>query len=273
MLPDAHFAGRVALITGGGTGIGQAIATQLAALGADLVIAGRRREPLEDTASALRGYGVKVLPVAMDVRDAEAVQAMVDTSLATFGRIDMLVNNAAGNFRAPAVALSENAWRAVTDIVLHGTWFCTQAVGRVMIEAGGGSILNIGTVGGFHGGPLAVHSASAKGAVLAMSRTLAVEWGAHRVRVNVLTPGATADTGAVGQLFPEADAQQRIIAAIPAGRFARREEIADAACYLLSDYAAYVTGANLVIDGGKWLGRGHLDNPNRPAQPAQGDTP
>lgn len=258
MLPEDTFAGRVAIVTGGGSGIGFSIAHALAALGASLVIVGRRHSILEDAAIELRKTGAHVRAQAMDVRDAEQVKRMVDETQHLFGRIDMLVNSAAGNFRVKAEDLSINGWRAVTDIVLNGTWFCTQAVGRLMIAAGGGAILNIGTVGAFHGGPLAVHSASAKAGVLAMSRTLATEWGPHNIRVNVLTPGATADTGAVTQLFPTPDDQQRITSSIPLGRFAARSEIANAAAFLLSDYASYITGDNLVIDGGKWLGRGHL---------------
>ena len=259
MLPESTFAGRVAIVTGGGSGIGFSIARNLAELGAHLVIAGRRRETLDNAVAELQEIGAQVLACPTDVRDPEQVQSMVDQALDQFGRIDMLVNGAAGKFRVRAEDLSVNGWRAVTDIVLNGTWFCTQAVGRVMIAAGrGGAILNIGTIGAFHGGPLAVHSASAKAGVLAMSRTLATEWGPHKIRVNVLTPGATADTGAVTQLFPTPEDQQRIAADVPLGRLANRDEIANTAAFLLSDYASYITGDNLVMDGGKWLGRGHL---------------
>lgn len=259
MLPKGTFAGRVAIVTGGGSGIGQAIAAKLAALGAKLVIASRRQEVIDQAAAELRAAGAEALAVRTDVREPEQVQALVEATKAEFGRIDILVNSAAGNFRVKAEDISVNAWRAVTRIVLDGTWFCTQAVGREMIAAGtGGAILNIGTVGAFHGGPLAVHSASAKAGVLAMTRTLAVEWGPHNIRINVLTPGATADTGAVGQLFPTEEDRARVIGSVPLGRLANREEIANAAAFLLSDYAGYVTGENFVIDGGKWLGRGHL---------------
>lgn len=257
--PDGRFDGQVAVVTGGGSGIGFAIAQRLVALGASVVLAGRRPETLRQAADRL-GQPDRVCTVPMDVRDPDQAEALMARATTAFGRLDMLVNAAAGNFRVHAEDLSVNGWRAVTEIVLNGTWFCTQAAGRRMIAAGTGSIVNIGTVGAFHGGPLAVHSASAKGAVLALTRTLAVEWARHGIRVNLLTPGATADTGAVGQLFPNDNDQQRVRAAIPLGRFARREEIAGAAAFLLGEQAAYITGENLVIDGGKWLGRGHLDH-------------
>ncbi|WP_273135137.1 SDR family oxidoreductase [Marinobacter vinifirmus] len=265
MLPEGTFTGRVAIVTGGGSGIGFSIAHTLATLGASLVIAGRRQPVLEDAATELRKTGAEVLVQAVDVRNPDQVQRMVDEAQQRFGRIDMLVNSAAGNFRVQAEDLSVNGWRAVTDIVLDGTWFCTQAVGRLMIAAGGGAILNIGTVSAFHGGPLAVHSACAKAGVLAMSRTLATEWGRHKIRVNVLTPGATADTGAVTQLFPTPEDQQRITLSVPLGRLAEREEIANTAVFLLSDYASYITGDNLVMDGGKWLGHGHLGSSFEPS--------
>ncbi|QJD60907.1 SDR family oxidoreductase [Pseudomonas sp. gcc21] len=264
MLAEGTFSGRVAIVTGGGSGIGFSIAHALATLGASVVIAGRRQQILSDAAAQLHKTGAEVLVQVVDVRHPDQVQRMVDEVQHRFGRIDMLVNSAAGNFRVRAEDLSPNGWRAVSDIVLDGTWFCTQAVGRQMIAAGGGAILNIGTVGAFHGGPLAVHSASAKAGVLAMTKTLATEWGRHKIRVNVLTPGATTDTGAVTQLFPTPEDQQRIASSVPLGRLADRTEIANAAAFLLSDYASYITGDNLVMDGGKWLGRGHLGSSFEP---------
>lgn len=258
MLPEGTFAERVVIVTGGGTGIGYTIATTLGALGAKVIIASRRQEAVDQAAADICAAGGGAIGMPVDVRDPDQVQALVDEAMAQFGQIDMLVNNAAGNFRVKAEDMSVNGWRAVTGIVLDGTWFCTQSVGREMIAAGGGAILNIGTVGAFHGGPLTVHSASAKAGVLAMSRTLAAEWGQHNIRVNVLTPGATEETGAVAQLFPTVNDQRRITGSVPVGRLARREELANAAAYLLSDYASYVTGENFIIDGGRWLGRGHL---------------
>ncbi|MES1926050.1 SDR family oxidoreductase [Salinisphaera sp. T31B1] len=260
MLAKDTFAGRVALVTGGGSGIGYEIARTLGRLGASVVIGSRRRDVIEQAADELRADGSEALAVPLDVREPDQVEAFMNAAETEYGRLDMLVNAAAGNFRVKAEDMSVNAWRAVVSIVLDGTWFCTQAAGRRMIAAGGGSILNVGTVGAFHGGPLAVHSASAKAGVLAMTRTLAVEWGAHNVRVNVVTPGSTNDTGAVTQLFPTDADRKRILRNVPRGRFAERIEIANAAAYLLSDYADFITGENLVIDGGRWLGRGHLEN-------------
>ncbi len=260
MLASDTFAGRVALVTGGGTGIGYEIAKTLGLLGAKVVIGSRRQDVIDQAATELRALGAEAIGLRVDVRDPEQVQAFVDGAEAEYGHIDMLVNSAAGNFRVKAEEMSVNAWRAVVSIVLDGTWYCSQIAGRKMIAAGGGAILNIGTVGGFHGGPLAVHSASAKAGVLAMTRTLAVEWGQHNIRVNLVTPGATADTGAVAQLFPTDADRERILRGVPRGRLAERTEIANAAAYLLSDYADFITGENLVIDGGRWLGKGHLEN-------------
>ena len=259
MLANDTFAERVALVTGGGSGIGYEIARTLGLLGARVVIGSRRQDVIDTAVAELHAEGVEATAIQLDVRDPENVQSFVEGAERTYGRVDMLVNAAAGNFQVKAENMSVNAWRAVVSIVLDGTWYCTQAAGRKMIAAGGGSILNIGTVGAFHGGPLAVHSASAKAGVLAMTRTLAVEWGAHDIRVNVVTPGATNDTGAVEQLFPTEADRQRIIRSVPRGRFAERIEIANAAAYLLSDYADFITGENLIVDGGRWLGKGHLD--------------
>lgn len=259
MLPEGTFKDRVAIVTGGGSGIGYGIAEMLASLGAKVVVASRRQETVDEAVEKIRTAGGEAWAFTVDVRNPERVQQMVDAVKDRYGRIDVLVNNAAGNFRVCAEDMSVNAWRAVVSIVLDGTWYCTQAVGREMIATGGGAILNIGTVGALQGGPLAVHSASAKAGVLTMTRTLAVEWGRHNIRLNMVTPGATADTGAVAQLFPTGEDQEKILAGVPRGRLARRVDIAHAAAFLLSDYADYVTGENFIIDGGKSLGRGHLE--------------
>jgi NAD(P)-dependent dehydrogenase (short-subunit alcohol dehydrogenase family) len=165
------------------------------------------------------------------------------------------VNNAAGNFRVPPEQMSPNAWNAVVRIVLDGTWHCTQAVGRHLIERGaGGSVLNIGSTMAFQGGPDTVHSASAKAGVLAMTKSLAGAWGKHDIRLNVLVPGMTEGTGGVQALHRDEQEYDAALARIPLGRMGTKQQIAHAASYLLSDYAAYVTGTTLVMDGGRSLG-------------------
>jgi NAD(P)-dependent dehydrogenase (short-subunit alcohol dehydrogenase family) len=245
MLPENTFQGRVALVTGGATGIGFAIARELARLGGRVVIASRKEENLKKAAEEI-GASYHVV----DVRDAAAVEAMAEA----IGRVDLLVNNAAGNFIVKADELSVNGWNSVINIVLNGTFYCTSAVGRRMIAAGGGgAILNIIANYAWTGAPGVVHSASAKAGVLAMTRTLAVEWARHKIRVNAMAPGPVHTEGASKRLFPDPMIEEGIRRTIPLRRFANLDEIANAAVYLLSDYASYVTGESFVIDGGQWL--------------------
>ena len=249
MLPEKTFEGRVAIVTGGATGIGFAIAKELARLGARVVIASRKKENLEPAAAEIGGeYHV------LDVRDAAAVEAMAEKVASDHGRIDILVNNAAGNFIVPADQLTTNGWNTVINIVLNGTFYCTSAVGKRMIASkSGGAILNIIANYAWTGAPGVVHSASAKAGVLAMTRTLAVEWAHHRIRVNAMAPGPVDTPGASARLFPDPAVHEGIRRTIPLRRFATLEEVAQAASYLLSDYASYITGEALVIDGGQWL--------------------
>jgi len=247
MLPDKTFEGRTALITGGATGIGFAIARTLTRLGARIVIASRKEENLKKAVSEL---GERAEYRVLDVRDAEGVQAVVD-SIPT---IDLLVNNAAGNFVVPSDQLTVNGWNSVIGIVLNGTFYCSTAVGKKMIAAGnGGTMLNLIANYAWTGAPGVVHSASAKAGVLAMTRTLAVEWARHKIRVNAIAPGPVHTEGASERLFHDANIEEGIRRTIPLRRFANLEEVANAASYLLSDYASLVTGEVLVIDGGQWL--------------------
>lgn len=256
LLPRNSFGDRVSLVTGGSSGIGEAIAIELAKLGSDVALVGRRAEPLKATAERLTELGVQVLTYSMDVRDREGVQKVVDDIVDRWGRIDHLVNSAAGNFQAKPEDLSANAWSAVVRIVLDGTWNFSQAVGRHLISrGGGGSILSIGTTAAMIGGPTTVHSTSAKAGVIAMAKSLGVAWAEHGIRVNVMTPGPTEGTGAMTFLFGEEGQWDEQVEAIPMKRMLSRQEAADASVYLLSDYASYITGHNLVIDGGRSLGR------------------
>ena len=257
MLPDKTFEGRVGIITGGGTGIGFGYARELARLGATVILASRSEEHLAPAVETLRSETGRADAAhfhAVDVRDSDAVEAMAAKVESDHGKIDFLINNAAGNFIAPTEALSANGWNSVIGIVLNGTFYCTSAVGKRMIaKKNGGAILNTIANYAWTGAPGVVHSASAKAGVLAMTRTLAVEWARYKIRVNAIAPGPVHTEGASKRLFPDQMIEEGIRRTIPLRRFASLEEVANAAAYLLSDYASYVTGENFVIDGGQWL--------------------
>lgn len=251
-----EFRGKVALVTGGGSGIGRGIAERYAAGGGDVVVLGRRTEPLEETARLAEKYGVRAGIVSCDIRDAGAVTAAVDGVVRDFGRLDALVNNAAGNFVVPAEELSPNGWKAVIDIVLNGSFYATRAAAPHMLAAGGGAVLNVIASYAWHGHPGTVHSAAAKGGVLAMTRTLASEWGPRGIRVNCISPGPTETEGAGAALWPTEEDRARVLSSVPAGRFTSPAEVAEAAAFLLDDRrAGYITGDVLSVDGGQWLGK------------------
>lgn len=256
MLPENAFAGRVAVITGGGSGIGFGIARELARLGAITALVGRRTEVLQQAAMRIENEGGMAVVAAGDVRDHEQVEASLTDLALRHGPVDVLINAAAGNFRIRPEDMSPNAWKAVTSIVLDGTWNWTQAVGKQAIESGrAASILSIGSVGALQGGPETVHSASSKAGVVAMTKSLAAAWGPHGIRLNVVTPGITDDTPGASILLADEEARRLAVSQIPLGRAAKLHEVTDAAVYLVSDYAAYITGANLLVDGGRALGR------------------
>jgi NAD(P)-dependent dehydrogenase (short-subunit alcohol dehydrogenase family) len=249
--------GQTALVTGGGTGIGLAIAEALGRLGARVVIASRSQDHLDDGARTLREAGVEALTVTVDVRDPADVDAMVARAVEAFGGIDILVNNAAGNFICRAEDLTPNGWNAVIGIVLNGSFYCSRAVGRHMIERHtGGSIVSILANYAWTGSAGTIHSASAKAGVMAMSQTLAVEWAPHRIRVNAVAPGPIESPGAARQLWSSERAKSRITDGVPLGRWGTAAEIADAVSFLVSPHAAYITGEVLTVDGGQWLNRG-----------------
>lgn len=256
VLDPQNFAGRVAVVTGGGSGIGLALARALASQGAAVALMGRRKDVLDQAHRAIEDAGGAAISVAGDVRDREHVETVVGRAERELGPVDVLVNAAAGNFRVRPEAMSPNAWDAVVGIVLHGTWNVTQAIGRRAIEAGhGASVLNIGTVGAVRGGPETAHSASAKAGVLAMTKSLAHAWGRHGIRLNVVTPGITQDTPGAEILWRDPAARDAVIDEIPLGRAATLDDIANAGIFLLSEHAAHVTGTNLIVDGGRSLGR------------------
>jgi NAD(P)-dependent dehydrogenase (short-subunit alcohol dehydrogenase family) len=249
--------GRTAIVTGGGTGIGLAIARTLGRQGARVVIASRSQQHLDAGTAALRESGCESLGIPVDVRQPDAVDAMVDRALDAFGRIDILVNNAAGNFICRAEDLTPNGWNAVIGIVLNGSFYCSRAVGRHMIaRGGGGSIVSILANYVWTGSPGTVHSAAAKAGVMSLTQTLAVEWARHQIRVNAVAPGPIESPGAAKQLWDNPDAVQRITEMVPLRRWGKPAEVADAVAYLVSPSAGFITGEILTIDGGSWLGRG-----------------
>lgn len=257
MLPEKSLAGRVAVITGGGTGIGFTIAAEFARLGARLVLASRNLDHLEPAARELSSGGAEVLTVPTDVRVPEQVDHLIDETARRFESIDILVNNAAGNFICPAEKLSVNGWNSVVNIVLNGTFYCSRAAGLRMIRSGrGGNILNIAATYAWTGGPGTIHSACAKAGVVCMTRTLAVEWAQHKIRVNAIALGPVETEGAGSRLWASPEVRQALIGSIPRGRIGRPGEIAQAASYLVSDFADFITGEVLVVDGGQWLGKG-----------------
>jgi len=257
MLPHGSLQDRVAIITGGGTGIGRAIAFEYARLGAKLVLASRKAEHLEPTAKELESQGARVCFVTMDVRYPEDVDRLCEETVRRFGSIDILVNNAAGNFISRAEELSPNGWNAVVNIVLNGAFYCSRAAGLRMIESKrGGNILNVVATYAWTGGPGTIHSACAKAGVVCMTRTLAVEWARHKIRVNAVAPGPVETEGAGARLWATPEVRTAMLKTVPRGRMGNVEEIAHASAYLVSDFADFITGEVLVIDGGQWLGKG-----------------
>lgn len=253
-LPDGLFAGSTALVTGGGTGLGLEISRGLAHLGARVICASRSVEHHAALLEEARRRQWNVESRALDVREATAVERLA-LELEASGGVDIVVNNAAGNFVCPAERLSSRAWRAVLGIVLDGTFYCSRYFGRGMIERGRGQILNVVATYAWTGMPGVVHSASAKAGVLAMTRSLAVEWARHGLRVNAIAPGPFHSDGAANNLWPDDAMRARIEEQIPLGRFGTPEEVAAHSLYLLSPAAAYINGECLVVDGGLSLGR------------------
>ncbi|MER5889302.1 SDR family oxidoreductase [Streptomyces sp. NPDC001941] len=257
-LPPGTYEGRTVLVTGGGSGLGKAIAAEFARLGADLVLVARGVERLEAARAELAGVGGGRVGVAVcDIRDADGVARAFDAAVEQCGLPDVLVNNAAANFPVPAEEMSPNAWRAVVDITLTGTWFVTREFARRhLAEGSGGSVINVGASYAWTGGPGYAHSAAAKAGVRNLVRTLAVEWGPYGIRVNGLVPGLmphgdmTADIrGNLDRATDELGARQ------PALRVGEPRELGWAATFLASPYASFISGHTLVVDGANWQRR------------------
>tara|TARA_B100001013_G_C24613907_1_gene444361 strand:+ start:1064 stop:1915 length:852 start_codon:yes stop_codon:yes gene_type:complete len=245
---------KVVLITGGGTGLGKSMAMRFAELGASLVIASRRKEVISEAASQMKEIGAEVLGLQCDVRDTDQVNSMVSDTLNQFDKIDILINNAAGNFISPTEMLSPGGFKAVVDIVLMGTFNCTLAVGKEMIKQKNGNILNIVATYAWTGSGYVVPSASAKAGVLAMTRSLAVEWAKYNIRTNAIAPGPFMTEGAWKRLAPPGlNMKKKLKDRIPLKRFGEHSELANLATYLISDQSGYINGEVVTIDGGEWL--------------------
>jgi len=248
------FAGQTALVTGGGTGLGLEISRGLAQLGARVICASRSTEHHAALLDEARARSWQVESRELDVREPTAVERLA-RELDERGGVDILVNNAAGNFVCPAERLSSRAWRAVLGIVLDGTFYCSRYFALGMIARGRGQILNVVATYAWTGMPGVVHSASAKAGVLAMTRTLAVEWARHGLRVNAIAPGPFHSEGAANNLWPQDGMRERIEEQIPLGRFGQAREMATHSLYLLAPGSNYINGECLVVDGGLSLGR------------------
>lgn len=256
MLPAGALQDKVAFITGGGSGLGKSMAQYFSQLGAKVAIMGRRAEVLSETAAAIQeATGHPVLAVAGDVRKYEQIETAIAEAYEQLGPVNILVNNAAGNFISPTERLSHRAFDAVVDIVLKGTYNCSLAFGKRWIaDKTAATVLNIVTTYAWTGSPFVVPSACGKAGVLAMTRSLAVEWARYNIRFNAIAPGPFPTKGAWTRLFPEG-LEQLIdpVGEIPLRRFGEHQELANLAAYLVSDYAAYINGEVITIDGGEWL--------------------
>src|SRR5688572_12643912 len=264
--PDL-LAGKTTIVTGGGSGLGRSMAVRMGGLGAAVAVLGRRPAPLEETVKTIREAGGRAAAVPCDIRDPEAVGTAVDAVERELGPVNQLVNNAAGNFLAASEELSPNAFNSVVQIVLYGTFHCTREVGRRLIERKQkGEVLSIVTNYAETGSAFVLPSAVAKAGVLALTRSLAVEWAAYGIRVNAVAPGPFPTEGAFSRLLPGSKMEKQALRRVPSRRFGEHWELANLAAYLMSDASPYLTGDLVTIDGAEALfsgqefaGLAHLD--------------
>ena len=273
MFKDDVLKDKVILVTGGGTGLGRSMVERFLELGAKVAISSRRKELLETVALELsEKYQGEVYAVGVDVRDSAAVTTMIDEVWTHFGRIDGLVNNAAGNFISPTERLSTRAVDAVLGIVLHGTFYCTLELGKRWIAAKiPGVVLNIATTYASSGSGYVVPSAAAKAGVVAMTKSLAAEWGKYQIRLNAIAPGPFPTEGAWTRLMPTPEIKELFDKQIPLRRVGEHSELANLASYLMTDYSGFVTGSVFTIDGGESAWTGGEFNVLDEVTPAQWD--
>jgi NAD(P)-dependent dehydrogenase (short-subunit alcohol dehydrogenase family) len=247
-------AGKTTIVTGGGTGLGKSMAQRLAGLGARVAILGRRPEPLQETAAAIRAAGGQAAAIPCDIRDPEAVKRAFDAVEAELGPANQLINNAAGNFLCASEDLSPNAFHAVVQIVLYGSFNCTVELGRRLVaRQARGEVLSIVTNYAETGSAFVLPSAVAKSGVLAMMRSLAVEWAVYGIRLNAIAPGPFPTEGAFSRLMPGSEMEKQALRRVPGRRFGEHWELTNLVAYLMSDASPYLTGDMVTIDGGEEL--------------------
>ncbi|MCQ3812047.1 MAG: SDR family oxidoreductase [Acidimicrobiia bacterium] len=260
-LVPGTYDGQTVFVTGGGTGLGKAIATEFARLGANLVIASRKPDHLEAGQAAIEAVGAEVLVVGCDIRQAEQIAEAFDAAAERFGLPNVLINNAAANFPVPSEDMSPNAWRTVVDITLNGTFFCAREFARRHLAAGTpGSIVNIGASYAWTGGPGFAHSAAAKAGVKSMTESLAVEWGPYGIQVNGLVPGLFPHEDMTADIRSSLDRTHEKDPCQPAMRVGRLRELGWAATFLASPFAQFISGHTMVVDGANWQRRS-MTNP------------
>ena len=244
---------QVCIITGGATGIGWAIAQSMAKLGARLVLASRKVDRLQAATDELIRNGTPAIAVPTNVREPKEVDALVARAVEHFGTVDILINNAGANFLCPASQMTPNGWRTVIDVVLNGTFYCSSAAGKVMLDRKKGLIINMAATNGENASPMMCHSGAAKAGVISLTQTMAVEWAPFGVRVNAVSPGPVSTEGANARLWAAPEVMAKLERRVPLGRFASADDCVGPVLFLCSPAGRFLTGAVLAVDGGDRL--------------------